>query len=87
MRQSDVIPSVVADMFVTGEESGRVDDVAEQIAGVYEQEVRIAVDGVGEAIQPIFTLFVGVFVLILFVSLFLPMIHMIDQLGGQATGG
>ena len=87
MRQSDVIPSVVADMFVTGEESGRVDDVAGQIAGVYEQEVRIAVDGVGEAIQPIFTLFVGVFVLILFVSLFLPMIHMIDQLGGQATGG
>ena len=87
MRQSDVIPSVVADMFVTGEESGRVDDVAEQIAEVYEQEVRIAVEGVGEAIQPIFTLFVGVFVLILFVSLFLPMINMIDQLGGQVTGG
>ena len=87
MRQSDVIPSVVADMFVTGEESGRVDDVAEQIAGVYEQEVRIAVESVGEAIQPIFTLFVGVFVLILFVSLFLPMIHMLDQLGSQTLGG
>ncbi len=86
LRQSDVIPSVVADMFVTGEESGRVDDVAQQIAEVYEQEVRIAVEGVGEAIQPVFTLFVGVLVLILFVSLFLPMIHMIDQLGGQAMG-
>ena len=86
MRQSDVIPSVVTDMFVTGEESGRVDDVAQQISEVYEQEVRIAVEGVGEAIQPIFTVFVGVFVLILFVSLFLPMIHMIDQLGSQAMG-
>jgi len=87
MRQSGTIPSVVADMFVTGEESGRVDDVAEQIAEVYEQEVRIAVESLGEAIQPVFTLFVGVFVLVLFVSLFLPMIHMIDQLGGQASGG
>ena len=87
MRQSAAIPSVVADMFVTGEESGRVDDVAQQIAGVYEQEVRIAVESLGEAIQPIFTVVVGVFVLILFVSLFLPMIHMIDQLGGQTTGG
>ncbi len=81
MRQSAVIPPVVADMFVTGEESGRVDAVAEQIAEVYEEEVKIAVSGLGEALQPVFTIIVGVAVLILFVSLFLPMINMIDQLG------
>ena len=87
LRRSAVIPPVVSDMFVTGEESGRVDDVARQIAEVYEQEVRIAVESLGEAVQPIFTVIVGVFVLILFVSLFLPMVHLIDQLGTQATGG
>jgi len=87
MRRSDVIPSAVADMFATGEESGRVDDVAQQLATVYEEEVRIAVESLGEAIQPIFTVIVGAFVLILFVSLFLPMVHLIDQLGNQSTGG
>lgn len=81
MRASGVIPSVVVDMFVTGEESGRVDQVADQIADIYEEEVRIAVSSISDSLQPIFTLVVGVAVLVLFVSLFLPMINMIDQLG------
>ncbi len=81
MRTSGVIPSVVIDMFVTGEEAGRVDQIAEQVADIYEEEVKIAVAGLGEALQPIFTIVVGVGVLALFIALFLPMITMIDQLG------
>jgi len=84
MRASGVLPEVVVDMFVTGEESGRVDAVAEQIADIYEEEVNIAVAGLGEALQPVFTVIVGVAVLVLFVSLFLPLINMIDQLGNTA---
>lgn len=82
MRASGVIPAVVADMFVTGEESGRVDSIAEQIADIYDEEVKIAVSSLGEALQPVFTIVVGVAVLTLFVALFLPMITMVDQLGG-----
>ena len=85
MRASGVIPAVVIDMFVTGEESGRVDQVADQIADIYEEEVRISVSSLSEALQPVFTLVVGVAVLVLFVSLFLPMITMIDQLGAVDT--
>ena len=81
MRESGVIPHVVVDMFATGEESGRVDQIAEQIADIYEEEVKIAVSGLGEALQPIFTIVVGIGVLVLFISLFLPMITMVDQLG------
>jgi type II secretory pathway component PulF len=85
MRASGVIPPVIVDMFVTGEESGRVDQVAEQIAEIYEEEVRISVASLGEALQPVFTIVVGVAVLILFVSLFLPMITMIDHLGSSVN--
>lgn len=81
MRESGVIPNVVVDMFATGEESGRVDQIAEQIADIYEEEVKIAVSSLGEALQPIFTIIVGVGVLVLFIALFLPMITMVDQLG------
>ena len=85
MRDSGVIPNVVVDMFATGEESGRVDQIAEQIADIYEEEVKIAVSSLGEALQPIFTIIIGIAVLVLFISLFLPMITMVDQLG-SGTG-
>ncbi|MBI1319121.1 MAG: hypothetical protein GC168_09255 [Candidatus Hydrogenedens sp.] len=79
---SPVIPDVVTDMMVTGEDSGRVDAVCEQIADIYEEEVEIAVSTIGEAIQPIFTVIVGGIVMLLFVALFLPMVSMIQQLQG-----
>jgi type IV pilus assembly protein PilC len=82
---SNVVPPVVTDMFVTGEESGRVDQVAEQIAEVYEEEVKIAVESLGEAIQPIFTLIIGGVVVVLFIALFIPLITMIEQLSGAGA--
>jgi type II secretory pathway component PulF len=83
---SDVIPHVVTDMFVTGEESGRVDQVAEQIATVYEEEVKIAVAGLGEMLQPVFTVIVGLVVMALFASLFYPIVSMIESIS-SASGG
>jgi len=77
---SDVIPAVVTDMFVTGEEAGSVDQIAEQIADIYEEEVQIAVDGLGEALQPVFTLVIGLAVVVLFVALFYPIVSMIEKI-------
>jgi type IV pilus assembly protein PilC len=82
---ADVLPPVVTDMFVTGEESGRVDLVAEQIADRYEEEVEIAVSTLGETLQPVFTLAIGVVVIILFISLFMPILGMIEQLTSNAA--
>ncbi len=77
---ADVIPPVVADMLITGEESGSLDKIAEQIAEIYDNEVQISVNTLGEALQPIFTVIVGVIVVTLFISLFYPMISMIEQI-------
>ena len=46
--------------------------------------MNLVVIDLGEALQPVFTVIVGVAVLVLFVSLFLPLINMIDQLGNTA---
>jgi type IV pilus assembly protein PilC len=81
LRQaSNVVPPVVTDMFVTGEEAGRVDAITEQIARVYDEEVRISVGTLGEALLPIFTIIIGVAVLFLFIALFLPMVSMMQSL-------
>lgn len=77
---ADVIPPVVADMLITGEESGSLDKIAEQIAEIYDNEVQVAVNTIGEALQPIFTILVGIIVVTLFVSLFYPMVTMIEQI-------
>lgn len=77
---ADVIPPVVADMLITGEETGSIDKIAEQIADIYDNEVQVAINTLGEALQPIFTVIVGIIVVTLFVSLFYPMISMIEQI-------
>lgn len=79
-KHTDVLPDVVIDMYATGEETGRVDMVAEQLADIYEEDVRLAVDGLGEAFQPVVTLVIGAIVGLLFVSLFLPLITMIESI-------
>jgi len=86
LRQEErVIPPVVTDMFVTGEEAGRVDQIAEQIAEVYEEEVKIAVTTLGETLQPVFTIFVGIVVIVLFIALFFPLVTMIDQIASAGV--
>jgi type IV pilus assembly protein PilC len=84
-KAAPAIPHVVTDMLVTGEESGKVDEVADQIADIYEKEVEIQTRGLGEALQPFFTVVVGVGVLILFVALFLPMLSLMDSLNSAGS--
>lgn len=84
-KSAPAIPHVMTDMIITGEESGKVDEVCEQIADIYEEEVEIETRGLGEALQPLFTVIVGIGVMILFVSLFLPLITSLDQIAGSGV--
>ena len=83
-QSSDVIPPVVADMLVTGEESGRLDSIAEQIADTYEEEVNISLSTLGEALQPILTVFLGAVVVLVMLAVFIPLVNMINSLGAGA---
>ncbi len=78
-----VIPAVVTDMLVTGEETGRVDQVCEQIANVYDEEVEISLNTLGETLQPVITIFIALVVVVLFIALFVPLISMIDEIAGS----
>lgn len=75
-----IFPPVVTDMLVTGEEAGKLDDIAEQIADVYDEEVNIAIITLGESLQPILTIILGIVVVLLMLAVFVPMIGMLDQL-------
>lgn len=79
-QQPKVIPPVIVDMIATGEETGRVDAVCEQIANTKEQEVRIKVNTIGDALLPIFTIFIGGMIALLFIALFVPILGMISSI-------
>ncbi len=79
-----IFPPVVVDMLVTGEESGQLDDIAEHIAETYEEELNITIGTLGEMLQPILTILIGLVVLVLFLALFVPMITMMEKLGASA---
>jgi len=78
---ANIIPPVVTDMMLTGEESGRLDSIAEQVANTYEEEVNIAIGAISEALQPILTVIIGVMVVLLMLSVFVPLVNMVNQLG------
>jgi type II secretory pathway component PulF len=82
-REPGVVPPVVTDMLVTGEESGSIDKISEQLADNYEEDAAIRITALGEAIQPALTIFLGAIVLIVALCLFKPLIDMMETLNTQ----
>ena len=87
LRQAEkngYIPGIVVDMLLTGEESGSLEKVTDQIADIYEEEVEIAVSGIKEAITPIFVVGMGFVVGGIVIGMFLPLISMIENISSGA---
>jgi MSHA biogenesis protein MshG len=70
---SHVFTPLVLQMIAVGEETGQVDEMLEEVAEFYETEVDYDVRRLGETIQPVLVVAVGVIVFILALGVFLPM--------------
>ena len=68
-----VFTPVVMQMVAVGEESGAVDDMMEEIGDMYRQEVEYELKTLGQQIEPIMIVALGILVLILALGVFLPM--------------
>ena len=64
---------VVLQMVAVGEESGALDDMMEEVGQMYQQEVEYELKTLGQQIEPILIVCLGVLVLILALGIFLPM--------------
>jgi MSHA biogenesis protein MshG len=70
---SEVFNSTVLQMIAVGEESGDMDGLMFEIAGMYEREVEYEVKTLAQQIEPIMIVALGILVLILALGIFLPM--------------
>ncbi len=68
-----VFTPTVLQMLAVGEESGSLDDMIDEAAHLYEQEVDYALQNLGAQIEPTLIAGLGVMVLILALGVFLPM--------------
>src|SRR5574343_1456245 len=64
---------VVLQMIAVGEESGALDDMLEEVGQMYQREVDYELKTLGQQIEPILIVSLGVLVLILALGIFLPM--------------
>jgi type II secretory pathway component PulF len=80
-----VVPPVVTDMLVTGEESGQLEKIADQIADNYEEDVNIRVSTLGDALVPIVTVVLGFIVVGVALAMFLPLIDMVQSVGSPGS--
>ncbi len=78
------LSGVVVDMMLTGEETGSLERVSDQVASSYEEEIEIAVDGLTETITPAFVVIMGFIVGSIVLGMFLPLITMIESISSGA---
>lgn len=67
-----VFTPVVLQMIAVGEETGAIDDLMDEIAGMYEHEVEYELKNLSANIEPILIVGLGILVLILALGIFLP---------------
>lgn len=77
-----VFTPVVLQMINVGEETGELDNLLFEIAGMYERETDYNIKGLSAAIEPILLAVIGVLVLLMALGVFLPLWNM-----GQAAMG
>ena len=81
VTKAGVFTPVVMQMIAVGEESGALEEMLEEIARMYQEEVEYELKTLSAKIEPILIVFLGVILLILAMGIFLP----IWDLGKAAT--
>ncbi|HDR05484.1 MAG TPA: type II secretion system F family protein [Candidatus Marinimicrobia bacterium] len=76
LRKSKYFPPLTLRMLDIGEQAGAIEQMLQNVAKQYDKEVDYHVKRLSSMIEPIMTLFMGVFVVILALGIFLPMWNM-----------
>ncbi|MDZ7654087.1 MAG: type II secretion system F family protein [Burkholderiaceae bacterium] len=72
-RSAGVFTPTILQMIAVGEETGALGEMMNEVAGHYQREVDYAVKSIGAQIEPILIVFLGGFVLVFALGVFLPL--------------
>ena len=81
LTASKVFPPMVTRMISVGEQTGKLEEMLGKVADFYESEVDAAVSGLTSLIEPLIIAFLGIVVGGIVVSMFLPIVKLIQVVG------
>ncbi len=90
LENSKLFPPMVVHMIAVGEETGSLDQMLQKIADFYESEVDARLESLAATIEPVLIVMLGGVVLFIILSVFMPLITIINKLsggGGEGEGG
>lgn len=76
LRKDKKFPLILVNMLVAGEKTGKVDDMLDRIAEIYDDEVEAMLSGLTSLIEPLLMVFLGVIIGGIVVCMFLPIFKM-----------
>ena len=86
LQKSKMFPPMVVQMISIGEESGSLDPMLSKVAEFYEGEVDAALESLTAAIEPVMIVFLGGAVGFIVISMFLPLIAVVNRLCDSSGG-
>lgn len=85
LGQTKVVDAMVLNMVDVGEETGELDKMLIKVADTYDEDVDALVSGMMSLIEPLLIIILGTAVGFIVISLFLPLISLMQQLGGGGS--
>ena len=75
-------PKLLVHMMAAGEKTGKIDEMMQNIADFYDDEVETMLSGLTSLIEPLLMIFLGVVIGGIVISMFLPIFKMGEVVGG-----
>jgi type IV pilus assembly protein PilC len=80
LKKDPNFDQILAQMVMVGEETGKVDEVLERLAGFFESEAAQKVANISSAIEPIIIVFLGIIIGLFVVSIITPIYNLTSYL-------
>jgi len=75
LKKVKVFPSTMVQLVATGEETGEMDQLLERASYFYEKQVEAVVERLTSLIQPLMIMLLGIVVIIIVISIYLPIFN------------
>jgi type IV pilus assembly protein PilC len=82
LRESKICELMVVNMVEIGEQTGELDKMLSKIADNYDNDIDSLVESLTSMLEPVIVIFLGISVGTIVIALFLPLIKLMNSLGG-----
>ena len=82
LRESKICEGMVVNMVEIGEQTGELDTMLSKIADNYDNDIDSLVESLTSMLEPFIVIFLGISVGTIVIALFLPLIKLMNSLGG-----